>query len=174
MTVNDFNHALEKIGRDDSGFVKIYQNYYEGVFYSAYAIVNDRQTAEEIASDVFYKIYTSDHSQTYIKHPKAYLYTATRNTAIEYLKKELRYTGIDILAETADTLDEDFILEKIAFDGIFKELYSDEKKIIAMHGLMGFTLKEIAKELNIPYNTVKNKYARTIKKLQEKINKKYF
>lgn len=172
MTAKQFNAAIKAISNDDdSGFAQIYNEYYAGVYFVAFSIVRNKEMSEDIASNVFYKIYTLPETYDYIKNPKAWLYTFVRNEARNYIKKEQRYVGLSTVEEVAATGDIGFILARAVFEQILSEIAIEDKEMLIKYFFFGISLREIAKEMDIKYNTVKSKYLRAINKLKEKLSK---
>lgn len=140
---------------------KIYIDYYEKVFGYIINKVNNRQTAEDLAGDVFVKVYskldTFDDSKSSVS---TWIYNITRNTLIDYYRT--RKTSDEIPEELAsdgdtpeDTAVNNDMLEKLA--DALEKLDERSRKIIILKYYTGLNMKEIAAKLGISYS-----YARII------------
>ena len=70
-----------------SAFEKLYHMCSKLVYGIAFSIVKNKQDAEEIVQVVFTKIYTIDKSKLPSKSEASWLYTITKNEAINFWKK---------------------------------------------------------------------------------------
>jgi RNA polymerase sigma-70 factor (ECF subfamily) len=70
---------------DQTAFREIFDHYFPGLLSFAYSIVKDNHQAEEIVGDVFYKVWLNKTALPSINNFTQYLYTATKNTSLNYL-----------------------------------------------------------------------------------------
>src|SRR5580698_1977181 len=75
---------------DQAAFRQVYSSFYKRLVQFAFAIVKTRESAEEIVEDVFVRIWQHRTSMPSIHNLRVYLYTATKNTALNYLSKKAR------------------------------------------------------------------------------------
>src|SRR5258708_3401842 len=75
---------------DENAFRQIYIQFYQRLFYLAFAMVRTRESAEEIVEDVFVRIWQHREGAATIRNLRLYLYTATRNSALNYLAQKSR------------------------------------------------------------------------------------
>ncbi|MFT3903767.1 MAG: sigma-70 family RNA polymerase sigma factor [Niabella sp.] len=73
--------------RDQAAYKKLYFHFYPSVYKLACIIVRHETLVEEIVSDVMIRLWTMENRLAYVEHLKSYLLTATKNTALTYLKK---------------------------------------------------------------------------------------
>src|SRR5689334_15669666 len=71
-------------------FREVYGLFYKRLFHFAFAIVKIRELAEEVVEDVFVKLWQKHREARSIQHLRVYLYTATKNTALNYLAKKAK------------------------------------------------------------------------------------
>ncbi|AHF17703.1 RNA polymerase sigma factor [Niabella soli] len=76
--------------RDQVAYKELFLHFYPMLRKLAVLIIQQEHLAEEIVSDVMTRLWTMETKLAYIDHLKMYLLTATRNTAITYLKKYRR------------------------------------------------------------------------------------
>lgn len=159
---------------DQSAFRQVYTAYFKKLFQFALAIVRNRESAEEIVEDVFIRIWQQRTTLPAIQNLRVYLYTATKNTALNYLSRRAK-----------ESITEPFDHIHIEMDGnqvdpeqilITAELY--QKIQLAVERLPprckiifklvredGLKYKEIAEVLNISVNTIDVQMAIAVKKI---------
>ncbi len=82
---------LQKVALgDESAFRQLFTFFYKRLYHFAFAIVKTREAGEEIVEDVFIRIWQQKENIGSIQNIKVYLYTATKNTALNYLSKKAR------------------------------------------------------------------------------------
>lgn len=79
----------ERIARfnDQQAYRELYMAFFPPLFQFASSFMKSRQLAEEVVSDVFITIWEKRNRLEHISNLKLYLYTATRNTAINYITR---------------------------------------------------------------------------------------
>ncbi|MES3017436.1 MAG: RNA polymerase sigma-70 factor [Bacteroidota bacterium] len=161
--VRSFQYGEEK------GFTYFFNALYKRLLVYASRFIKDRQMAEELVGESFIKVWKNHTSLDHEGVIKSYLYTTVHNTCIDYLRsKEASVKrNIDFYehVETNDTT-EPVIHEMIRAE-VIGELYdaidrlpTAVQRVYKMSYIQGKTVKEIAEELGIALNTVKNHKAR--------------
>jgi RNA polymerase sigma-70 factor (ECF subfamily) len=85
---------LEKIHLGDTNaFSVLFRKYYEPLYQFAGRLVKDTQIAENIVQDVFVKMWINRENWHIKTSVKSYLYTAVKNSSLNYLKREKRITS---------------------------------------------------------------------------------
>src|SRR4051812_35303939 len=77
-------------GGSQPAFREMYVHFYQRLFRFAFAIVKIRELAEEIVEDVFVRLWQNHKDAHAIQNLRIYLYTATKNTALNYLSQKAR------------------------------------------------------------------------------------
>lgn len=128
----------------------------------ANTLTADRNDAEDLLQETFYKALTYRNSFKSQTNLKAWLYTIMRNTFINDYRRKVRFRHIqeqkyesgrneNLKSETPlSTIGEKDILEKI------NALPDDYKMAFTLY-INGFKYKEIAEELDIPIGTIKSR-----------------
>lgn len=158
---------------DQQAYKELYTSLYSFLLAFARTIVSSRETAEEIVSDVFIKIWERRKELVKIANLKVYLYVATRNIAFNYLDKQKRtptnsidnieaeFTSIyfdpEQLMITAEMLD---LIQK-AID----QLPPKCKMIFRLAKEDGLKCREVAEILNLSVKTVENQLAIALEKI---------
>lgn len=159
---------------DRVSFRTLVERYQNLVFTIAFRITNNREEAEEVAQDVFMKVYNSVAAFKGDSKFSSWLYRIAHNTALTKIKsRKEAYKQIDI---TADYYAGPSVLNE-AEQGFKKEdlnkaismLEPEEATIITLFYLSEQSLEEIADILNIEANAAKVRLFRARRKLREKM-----
>ncbi len=180
MTDKEFDAAMIKIRQGDKyGLQEIYEAYISLIYAIVKDVVQNKESAEDITSDFFIKLWDKADQYKIGGGHKAWMSTVARNMAIDYLRKYKKEEARE-LAEDAETeperqgaghIRQDSPVEReVLSDMSVKEALSSlgekERQILNMKILGDMTFKEIAKSLHIPIGTVTWRYNSAVKKLR--------
>jgi len=153
---------LERLQKgDDKAFDELYHGYKVPAMRFCNSILKDTEESENIIQEVFIKIWNRKSNINPELNFTSYLFTIIKNRVFDHLKEVKKN---DILKEKFW----DNILEYQAIDNDLKEerfdkikeavngLSEKRRKIIKLNYEEGKSYDEIAKQLNISKNTVKN------------------
>lgn len=157
-------------------FKKVFKKYFPSLCVFANKIVGNEDAAKDVVQDVFYKLWKASASFPNEKAMKAYLYLATKNTSLDYLKAKdrshLKYIDSyheEVLSDYTISLE--FIREETyrLLDEAIEKLPVKSKKIIRL-SMKGYTNMEIAEQLQISINTVKTQKLIAYRKIRTYID----
>lgn len=160
---NDEKGLLHQIsGGDAKAFAIIFHRYSPKVYTYALKIVKSETLAEEIAQEVFVKIWNLEEQLTAIENLDAYLRVLTRNQTLKVLRRiALEVKTSRMMAhgyqENHNETEEYIIFkdsEKILNQGIEK-LPAQQKLVYNLCHQEGLKYEEVAERLNISKLTVK-------------------
>lgn len=159
---------------DQTAFRQIYTYFYTRLYQFALAIVKTRESSEEIVEDVFVRIWQQRTGLPAIQNLRVYLYTATKNSSLNYLSKKAResitepfdhihvgLSGSDIDPEQILITSEMYRKVQQAVDALPPRC----KMIFKLVREDGLRYKEIAEILNISVNTIDVQMAIAVKKI---------
>jgi len=86
---------LIRYENDDRAFEELFHRYYTLLCQRVRGMIDCPHRTEEIVSDVFIKMWNNRHKLAISSSLKAYLFTAVRNQAIDFLRKQARNRTID-------------------------------------------------------------------------------
>ena len=136
----------------------IYRDYYGKVFGYIRSKVKPRQDAEDIAADVFVKVFEKldsfDESKASLS---TWIYTITRNTLTDYFRTRRVHGEIPETLAEEDSF-EDEICNNDMLDSLadaLENLDERERDIVIFHYYSGMTLKEVSDKMGISYSYVK-------------------
>jgi RNA polymerase sigma-70 factor (family 1) len=175
MTADSFKYLQSRIACFDDQFAykELFTSLYSPLLLFAKSIVKSKQSAEEIVSDVFIKIWERRRELEKIDNLKVYLYVSTRNTALNHLSRDRH-----IVTNTLDEFHTEFV--SIYFDPeqllITAEMLAlirrsiDQlppkcKLIFKLVKEDGLKYREVAEILNLSIKTVENQLAIAIQKI---------
>lgn len=132
----------------------IYRDYHSKVFGYIRSRISSAQDAEDLASDVFVKVYEKldsfDESKASLS---TWIYTITRNTLTDYFRTRKVYDEIPETFEDDSSVEDDVcnaeMLNNLA--KALETLDERERDIIILRFYSGKTLKEITEQMDISY-----------------------
>ena len=136
----------------------------------ACSLVPDVAAAEDLLHQVFARLLKDDRDLKedlkIVGPPRAYLYRAIRNAALNYRRDRARETD---LAEHAGWLEAPpgFGEAGIALEQALASLPQDQREIVVLHVWGQMTFQEIAIALDISPNTAASRYRYGLGKLRE-------
>ena len=154
----------------------IFKLYYAALCYFADRIISNKQEAEDIVAESFYKLWKLHENFDSMLGLKAFLYVTTRNACLNYLKHANRVNRQQVdMAHLLDP-DVDRAFAEVTRAEVLREVYAaietlptQCKKIVRMSFIEGLKNHEIAEKLNISVHTVKNQKVRGIYLLKMKL-----
>lgn len=178
MTEVAFEAAMHRIRQGDkSGLQEIYEAYIGLIYSIVKDVVQNRESAEDITSDFFIKLWDkADYYKSGMGH-KTWMTTIARNMAIDYLRKYRKEEANELLDEIepevlagreaeGDSPVEQEVIADIAIQEALSRLKENERQIMNMKILGEMTFQEIAQSLSVPIGTVTWRYQSAVKKLR--------
>lgn len=159
----------------ESIFKEIYDANYKLVYFCVTHYVFIKEDIEEIVNDVFINFYNHLNNIKIEGSIKYYLTRSAKNACLNYLKKNVKK---EILLEPQEISNRAYVKyeyqDNMFINKIKDILTIEEFNIIFDHIVIGFSLKEIALNLKISPNTIKSKYRRSLKKIQDAFGGDYY
>ncbi len=160
---------------DEKTFEQVFHSYYSQLCAFAYQYLQDRDQSEEMVQDVFSNVWTKAGQIEVRTTVKSYLYGATRNACLNFLKHEKierRYEHQEI--KRVDYMETDFLeLEELQneIDAALSRLPDKCRQIFIMSRYEEKKYQEIADELGISVKTVETQMGRALKVMRESLGK---
>ncbi len=182
--IPDNELMLKVAGYDSKALEQLYDRYSPLLYTLIKKIVDDKEFAEEILSDVFVIIWRKiDHFDFKSNNVYTWLVTIARNKAIDSLKRKEQKEDLETYD---DKFEEDNILPKLSPEinpleleqilgksDIVKEsinsLTDAQRYVLELSYYEGMDDKMIAEKLKIPLSTVKSKLLLALNILQKKL-----
>lgn len=163
----------------EQALAQLYDRYHRLIFSLALAIVNDRESAEEITLDVFLRVWQ-----------KAGTYRPDQAKVSTWLTHIARHHAIDVLRRRAVRLDQSAVHWEDAFRQVgssessphesaelssrrariyaaLEQLPAEQKQALFLAYYGGYTQKQIAELLSQPLGTIKTRLRLAMHKLRE-------
>ena len=168
---------------DQQAYSELVERYREYVFTLALRFCKNREDAEEVAQDIFVKVYRSLADFKGTSKFSTWLYTITYNTSVTFLRKRKMDTrSIDdeqtfIQLENqessfgANQMEQKSRVNRV--NQAISQLSPDDAQIITLFYKGEQSLEEIGVIMGMEANTVKVRLHRARHKLKEKLEKDY-
>lgn len=155
---------------DSEAFKTLFEMFYPKVKVFLVKLLKDDKASEDIAQDIFVKLWSMGPSLPEISSFNAYLYRMTKNAAINYLRDRKPSVDISELLIICDgDIEQEYyrkekeLLVRLAVE----QMPSQRKRIFTMSRYQGMTNDEIAKSLGLSKHTVENHLTLALKELRE-------
>ena len=161
--------------KDRSEFQQIFEEFYSPLCNFVYRYVNDCDLAEDMVQTVFVRLWENRESIHLTGSLKSYLFTATRNAALDHLRSNKRHA--EMLEKTRPPVSEEPVDEDTAGRHLFRaklnqaiqDLKPKTRQIFLLHKMEGLTYTEISEHLNIPKRTVEYNIYAALSQLKNKL-----
>lgn len=172
--IADITHGFKQGDRESfEYFVNTLTN--QLIFHSR-KIVKDTVIAEDVVSEAFMKIWDRRTSFSHSAVIKSWLYTTVTNTSINHLNsinrvEKAKKTASKELEYQSDLTEDIDKKERVASIRAFLDYLPKEcKRIFQLLYIEGYTVREVAEELNLAITTVKNQKGRGLDIIRTKMN----
>jgi RNA polymerase sigma-70 factor (ECF subfamily) len=166
--------------RDEMAFREIVERYQSKVFSIIYGILRNRNDAEDIAQQVFAKIYFSIKNFDFRSSLLTWIYKITVNECYDYLRKkrvrklvyESDFSEEDALrmeasepAVDAQTPIDTRLAQRDLIVKLLSKLSEEDRSLMLLKEVEGHSVEELAQMTGLNENTIKVKLFRTRQKL---------
>jgi len=170
---------LQRIAeKDEESFKHLFDFYYPKLVQLALAFVPGIVAAQEVISDLFFKIFKNPKTLKNVVDFDNYIFLAVKNQSFTYLKKNKHQTLIDSLNQKEDyilpdlrnpesSLISDELFQLVA--AVVKELPPKRKAIFQLVKEEGKKYKEVAEILDISVKTVELQMSLALKLVRKSV-----
>lgn len=126
--------------------------------------------SKDIHQEVFLKIFTKIHQLKQTSKLTSWVYQITRNTIIDYVRKEKKHISI-LDVEIPEAQEDNFNYSKLTncINQKIELLSSRHKEVIILTSFKDYSQKEAAQYLNISYSGTKSRVQKAREILKENI-----
>ena len=166
------------VNGDETAFCRFMEHYSSRLYHYVYALIGQKEPAEEIVSDVFYEVWKNRKTLADIENMNALIQTITYRKAISYLRKGTAKTDLllddigDFIFDPIQSPDEEMIskeeMEKI--NDAIQQLPPKCKHVFFLAKIEGLPYKDIAALLDISVKTINNHIAFALEEIAKKLN----
>lgn len=164
--------------KDELAFTEVYSRHWDMLFHHARKILGDTNDSQDLVQELFVAFWTKAHNLDIKTNLKGYLYRAVRNRVLNHIRNsKVKHDFIDIIAAQMDhsentTIDNITERELIAMiDQEITALPAKMKLAFEMSRKEFMSNKEIASQLGISEDAVKQQISRAMKILKQKLGK---
>ena len=155
-------------------FDYLFHYYYTGLVAFAIKYVDNKDIAEDIVQEFFYKLWIKRGELEIKQTIKTYFFTSVKNRSLDYIKhQQVKKKFVDQVKESADIHEDyDLLVESELRERInlaIEKLPEKCRQIFIMNRFDGLSPKEIAEKENISVRTVEGHIGKGIKILRKEL-----
>lgn len=158
-------------------FKQLYQIYYAKVVSFITGIIKERDIAKDLAQDIFINLWLNRKKLDISKNIQNYIFVASSNAAINYLKKELAFShgtieAIQADVRNSDTAEDNLFAKEISLliEMVVSEMPKQRQLIYRLSKEQGLSNEEIASKLGISKRSVENQISMALKEIKRAIS----
>jgi RNA polymerase sigma-70 factor (ECF subfamily) len=160
---------------EEAAFGQLYDLYFQKIYKFVYFRVNHKETAEDIAEEVFIKAWTS------ILHVKAesfggWLYQIAKNKVIDHYRQKkllIDLSEVEAILESEENVVDtvNTVMEQKVLMRLLKKLTPEQQIVIKLKFLEGLENDEISELISRSEGSIRVTQHRAVQKLQDLLNK---
>jgi len=154
-------------------FAKIYNQNYAMMYRVAVKMIGNNDVVRDIVQEVFIHLYEKRNDSMVINHYPGWLYRATYNKCIDYLKQQSKFSNLEVLDNKACE-EESFDKQKAKamIRRALKTLNTKEQFLAVLYS-EGLSYKEMSEATGIHLGSIGKTLSRTLKKLEKELMEEY-
>ena len=164
LLIHEIFMLIREGNRD--GVEMLYKHHYNKMYGVAFSILKNEQASQDVVHNVIYKLMKIEPKRLPLSSELSWLYTVTKNEALQALRSEKPTASIDEIVLVSEDISINNFVDMEAYYSMIKGLNEEQKQIVTLKVIGGFTHKEIAKMLGKPIGTVQWIFNTSIKKLK--------
>lgn len=173
---------LEQIAQgSETAFRVIFDRHWDRLYNYMLTLTKSSEVAEEIATDVFLKLWTGRELLPGIHNLEAFLLRVAHNKAMDFFNvaaRNARYQKIIFESlRSPEVPGADYRLLDKEAQGLLTEVLSTlsfrRRLVFTMHRIEGLSHEEIAQRLDLSHQTVKNTMVAAQRSVRDLLKKKY-
>ncbi|KAA3660703.1 MAG: RNA polymerase subunit sigma-70 [Chloroflexi bacterium] len=178
---NDEQIIAQIVSGDVDAYKELYQRYASSVLGLSYRIVGNREQAEEIVQETFWRVW--QNASSFNAHRGSitnWMFGIARNLSIDVIRKEKKVTMESLpdahseQAESSPHLKADHNVPEAAWSLLqqeqvlvaLAELPTEQRNVVEWIYFQGKTRREIAQEFGIPFGTINTRAKLALQKLK--------
>ncbi|MDD5431032.1 MAG: RNA polymerase sigma factor [Candidatus Pacebacteria bacterium] len=172
----DSQNIEEYLNGNENALELVIERYFRAVYSFVYRLVGNKQDANDIAQEVFVKVWKNIKKYKTSQKFKAWLFAIAKNTSIDWLRKKKEEVFSEFENEDGESVLENNLIDpapladKIiaraekakSLEKLLEKLPINYRAVLVLKYEEGFTFEEIGEVLEKPLNTVKSQYRRAL------------
>ncbi len=175
----DIKLLLKQAAEDDEQAFRAVFDHYKTPFHSvAFKMTRCANVSEEIVQEVFVTLWVKRKLIAVAKRPEGYVFTILHNCIYSHFRKLAQDRRLELKmkqeSEDSENQTETLLIEKESkaiIENVINQLPPQQKLIYKLAKQEGVSREEIARQLNISPNTVRNHLAAAVEYLQTHFKK---
>ena len=167
ITVTEIFDLLRS-GQQHDGVELLYKNHYNKMYGVAFSIVKKEDVSQDIVHNVIYKLMLLETSKFPASNELTWLYKVVKNEALMFLRSNR--TPLISLEDVKEPISEDRdihdFVDMESYYSMIKGLNDEQRQVVTLKVLGGYTHKEISAMLGKPIGTIQWIYNTSVKKLK--------
>lgn len=159
---------------DENAFQEIFARFRSGLHSYLFRFTKSSDEAKELAQEIFLKLWINREHLAGIESPQHYIFTMARNKAVDFLRRAAldsrmrRHLWESIKEFQSSTEEQVFANDKsrLIDEAIYK-LSHQKQTVFRLSRVEGLSHDQIAMQLNISKNTVRNHIVASIKFIKD-------
>ena len=178
LITDEVDLVMKATEGDERAYGKLVAKYQSRLYNFVRSMVRNEEIAEDITQESFVKAFFSLKKLQNAGSFKSWLFRIANNNTLDYLrKKKIQTVDVDdhVRESYVDTASPEKGAIKSSRSKHIREalgkLKQDQRSILVMCDLQGFSYQEISESLSIPFGTVQSRIYYARKKLKEFLDK---
>ncbi|SDG04376.1 RNA polymerase sigma factor [Chitinophaga filiformis] len=178
MNTQDAELVVKLVADDVSAFDALYWKYHQAVYRNIFKFVKEPIATEDILQEVFARLWEKRKDINAGQSVAGWLFVISFNLSVDYVRKKLREHTFhkelyNLNIETSNWEDNPGAYEEQyrLLEDALSQLSPKKQKIVTLCKLEGKTYDEVAEELKISRNTVKEHLSIAMSRINEYIQK---
>jgi len=171
INVHEVQEAIKE--GDEKAFELVFITYFNKVKYFIVGLIKSEEDAEELAQDIFVKLWLNRESVDFDKSLSSYLHTAARNATINFLKGKFvrdSYVSDQLRQEEEkESVEESYYAKEtsLLIKMAVSQMPEKRRAIFELSREKGLSNEEIANKLEISKKTVENQLSLALKEIRK-------
>ncbi|QEC42946.1 RNA polymerase sigma factor [Pseudobacter ginsenosidimutans] len=161
-------------GGDETAFRNLFDTYWEHLYSVALMLTKSEALAEDIVQEIFLKIWNKREELPEVEKPDSYLFIIARNHIYNVLKQQQREEQynkhiIDWFEGARENPESELLFKESSelLNKAVANLSTQQRAVYQLAREQGLSYNEVAAQLNISPNTVKNHLTIALKYIRE-------
>ncbi len=155
--------------KNQDGFLKLYEKYYRMIYGIAFSVLKNEELSKDTVQAVMLKLYTLPEQKFPTSNELSWIYTVTKNEALQLLRKEKYTENIEDMELPLPKSEIDDYIDMQSFYAIISDLNDKQRQIISLKLLGDMTHRQIGELLDMKTGTVQWIYNTAIIQLRTKL-----
>jgi len=165
--------------QDEDSYKKLFYHFYPVLLSFCTAILNNKEDAEEVVSEVMLKVWTMGEDLYRVDNLSVYLFKAARNKAYDVLRKKKREAAIVSISDTIqehviDTNSPEIVYDREELEqfigNTIRALPTQSQLVFRLVKEQGLPYKQVTEVLGISLNTAETHMRLALKKIRTALN----